>query len=306
MTARALCITADDYGMHGVVNQAIEQLAASGDITAVAVMVHEGAVLDTIDRLQSTGVAIGLHVVLTQERPVWSRLIGSALAPRGRLLASPYALTRALFGRPWLRQLLMEEIDAQLDRYASMGLPLSFVNSHEHVHEVPALWQMVAPLVERRGAVAVRSAHLQPLTPTRQGALALLSRASWRLHASRTPVQILSPLGAGQAGRMRLRHIEALIDRGLRWHAADDVLPELIVHPAVDDAPLHARYGDAAGHRRAEYDLLRARRLRDLWKRRDIVLAAPEIVSFQPLTNLESISPARPHARAMGVSGSGA
>ncbi len=272
-----LCVTADDYGMAPCVNQAIEELAAAGQIQAVAVMVHDDAVLDTLDRLRATGVALGLHVVFTQEAPVLAELRGTALAPDGRLLDSPYALMRALVRRPGLGRLLAAEIEAQAERYASLRLPLVFVNSHEHTHEVPPLWRLVAELVDRRRPAALRSAHVQPITISKQGALALLSRVSWRLRPARTPLQILSPLGAGQAGKMTLEVVEQLIDRGFGWHGDGAAVSELVTHPSVNDAPLRARYGPRTGERRAEYELLGSSALRDLWRRRDVDLATPGV-----------------------------
>ncbi len=270
-------MTADDYGMAPCVNQAIEELAAAGQIQAVAVMVHDDAVLDTLDRLRATGVALGLHVVFTQEAPVLPELRGTAVAPDGRLLDSPYQLMRALVRRPGLARLLAAEIEEQARRYAALGLPLDFVNSHEHSHEVPPLWRLVARLIERHQPKALRSAHVQPITVSKQGALALLSRLSWGLRPVRAPLEILSPLGAGQAGAMSLEVVDGLIERGFAWHRGDDALSELVVHPAVDDAPLRARYGARTGDRRAEYELLASTALRELWRRRDADLVAPGI-----------------------------
>ena len=267
-----LCITADDYGMAACVNRAIEELAAAGRISAVAVMVHRGAVLDTLDRLRATGVALGLHVVATQEAPLLAR---TPLAPRGRLPDTPLALLRALAGRPQLRRLLADEIEAQVDRYRSLRLPLDFINSHEHVHEWPPVWKIVGRLAAHR-RVAVRSAHAQPLSWSRQGGLALVSRISRRL-APRIDARILSPLGAGQAGRMSLPAIDALVSRGLAWHrGAGDVTAELVVHPSIDDEPLRARYGaDRTGERRREYELLRSDEIAALWRSRGVELVRP-------------------------------
>lgn len=270
-------MTADDYGMAPCVNQAIEELAAAGQIQAAAVMVHDDAVLDSLDRLRATGVALGLHVVFTQEAPVLAELRGTPLAPDGRLLDSPYQLMRALVRRPGLGRLLQAEITAQAARYAALGLPLTFVNSHEHTHEVPPLWRLVARLIDQYQPAALRSAHVQPVTISKQGALALLSRLSWGMRPVRAPLELLSPLGAGQAGKMTLEVVDGLIERGFAWHRGDGALSELVVHPAVEDAPLHARYGARTGERRAEYELLASTALRDLWRRRDADLCSPGI-----------------------------
>ena len=259
--------------MAACVNAAIEELAAAGRISAVAVMVHRGAVLGTLDRLRATGVAIGLHLVATQEAPLL--VARTSLAPRGRLPETPLALLRALVGRPHLRRLLADEIEAQADRHRALGLPLDFINSHEHVHQWPPIWKVVARLAGHR-RVALRSAHVQPLSWSRQGGLALVSRISRRL-LPRIDAHVLSPLGAGQAGRMSLREIDALVARGIAWHrGVDGVTAELVVHPSIDDGPLQERYGAARiGERRREYELLRSDEIAALWRRRGVELVRP-------------------------------
>ncbi|MCP4445416.1 MAG: ChbG/HpnK family deacetylase, partial [Myxococcales bacterium] len=238
-----LCVTADDYGMHATMNAAIEELAAGGHISAVAVMVHADAVHDTLDILVDTGVSVGLHLVLTQEQPLLPRIEGTALASLGKLPSSPLALIKALVMSSRARRLLADELQAQVARYKALGLPLNFINTHQHVHEIPVVWNAVAALVKEHQPKALRSAHVQPLRPTAQGALASLSRVSRRLHPVPSGVEILSPLGAGFAGKMSLPIVEAFIDKGERWHRDGDSLPELVVHPALNDAPLLAQYG---------------------------------------------------------------
>jgi len=55
---------------------------------------------------------------------------------------------------------------------------------------------------------------------------------------------------------MTLEVVDQRIQRGFAWRRVDDALSELVVPPAVEDAPVRARYGARAGERRAELELL--------------------------------------------------
>jgi predicted glycoside hydrolase/deacetylase ChbG (UPF0249 family) len=269
-----LCITADDYGMHPTVNAAIADLARDGFISAAAIMVHAGAHLDHVDALLDSGIALGLHVVLTQERPLLDSLVGTPLAPHGRLPESPYALARVLLCNWRLRGLLFAEIRAQASRYSALGLPMDFINSHEHVHEVPLLWAGFAELIEETEVRFFRSAHRQELHLSRGGALAALSKLSTAIRPVQGEPRVMSPLGAGQAGAMGLRVLEDLLQRSAGIHGRREFcLPELVVHPALDDAPLSEIWGAKVGARRAEFDTLRSPEWRALLDRKGLQVA---------------------------------
>jgi len=270
-----LCITADDYGMHPCVNAGIENLASQRCISAVAVMVHPKAVLDSLERLHETTISTGLHLVFTQEEPLSRELKGSPLAPNGKLPSSPYALIAALMRRPHLRRLLIVEAMAQLDRYESLGLEVDFINSHEHIHEVPVLWNVVAQVAEKAKVGALRSSHLQPISATKQGALAMISRISRYARSIDPSFKILSPLGAGHAGAMTLPLVENFLRQGLAWHAKGCTLPELVVHPAISNEELLELYGPAVGNRSAEYKLLASPEIKNLWRQYGVELVGP-------------------------------
>lgn len=225
-----LCITADDYGLTAEGNAAIEALAARGAVSAVSVMVHAGAELGGLDRLRATGVPLGLHLVLTRERPLSDALAGTSLLDGdGRLPGSWRRLFAKLTMRPRLRSRLGREAQAQRDRFLALGLPLAFVNSHEHVHLFPPLWTEVAALLARTPGVAVRTALGQRPRRARAGLLALASRLSWAVRPLEERLR-LSPLGVDDSGRLALATLPRLFAaaRAVRPPA----LAELVVHPA--------------------------------------------------------------------------
>jgi predicted glycoside hydrolase/deacetylase ChbG (UPF0249 family) len=227
-----LWITADDYGLSAGTNSSIEALAEAGAISAASVMAHADADFGAIDRLRRSGVVIGLHLSFTQARPLVRELgqWGGGL-PRGYK-----QLFAELAVRPGLLGLIADEADAQVDRLASAGVTIDFINGHEHVHLFPPLWPIALRAARRARARAVRIALGQPIDWTQAGLLAASSRACWALTPA-PDLAIMSPLGVGRAGSLTLDGIGRLLDRPFSARALRTQQPiarELCVHPAID------------------------------------------------------------------------
>lgn len=249
-----VCVTADDYGLSPGVNAAIEGLAAAGKLSAVSAMAHRDAQLGSLRRLGDAGVAVGLHLCFTAERPVLGAQLGRALGGAGERLPRSYrSLFAALLRRPSLVASLRAEAAAQAERLLDAGARIAFVNGHEHVHLWPLLWPIVVELARRLGARAVRCALGQPLDLSAAGALSLVSRASWITSPLRGSF-VLSPLGVGLAGGLSIERIERLLARP--FAAAPGRAREICVHPALD----------VAG-RRAEHEMLASGQLDRLLER---------------------------------------
>lgn len=258
-----LRITADDYGLTAATNAGIERLVAQGAVTAVSVMVHPGAALGGVSRLVGR-VRLGLHLVLVAERPlVPSRELVDG---RGHLPRDWRALILRLALRPSLLASLVREARAQLDRYRVLGLPLDFVNSHQHVHLLPPLWWALGPVVESTGA-AVRSAATAPIRPTRAGLVAVASKVC---HAV-SPLpdsRLIRPLGIEHAGRLARAPLSLLAETCRR--ACEEGVSELVAHPGDEDAELHRRYGHWRYDWAGERELLASGALGEALRRRGV------------------------------------
>jgi predicted glycoside hydrolase/deacetylase ChbG (UPF0249 family) len=246
----ALCLTADDYGLTAGVNAGIETLAAEGAITATSVMCHRDAVLDTTARL--AGVATGIHLVFVEERPL------TADAPFAR---DWKALFRRVLARPWLAARLADEARAQLARYRETGLPLHFVNSHQHVHLFPPIWAALAPVLRGLPGVRVRApGRVSPFlwrASVRDLALSLSGRVSAALRGVGARRR-LQPVGLGCAGHLTTSAAaERLVRAAAALHATDGDLAEIVTHPGSGDAETRARYPHWGYEWGAEHALLR-------------------------------------------------
>src|SRR5471032_3146050 len=67
---RALILTADDFGLHTRVNEAVERAHRNGVLSSASLMVAGDAAADAVERARRLPtLRVGLHVVLADGRP---------------------------------------------------------------------------------------------------------------------------------------------------------------------------------------------------------------------------------------------
>ncbi|WP_019467245.1 hopanoid biosynthesis-associated protein HpnK [Dyella japonica] len=153
-----LIVTADDFGLHAAVNQAVERAFLDGVLRATSLMVTAPAAADAVARARRLpGLAVGLHLVLAD---------GPSALPPSRIPALVDA--RGQFGNhmardgvrffflPHVRRQLAEEIRAQFEAFAATGLPLDHVNAHKHFHLHPTVLSLILSIGRDYGLRAVR------------------------------------------------------------------------------------------------------------------------------------------------------
>ncbi|WGS51562.1 hopanoid biosynthesis-associated protein HpnK [Paraburkholderia sp. D15] len=155
---RALIVTADDFGLHPRVNEAVERAHRDGVLRAASLMTGAPAAADAVARARALpGLRVGLHLVLAD---------GAALAPRAAIAALLDEhgrfgddMVRAgvrFFFLPWVRRQLAREIRAQFDAFARTGLTLDHVNTHKHFHLHPTVLGLILDIGREYGMRAMR------------------------------------------------------------------------------------------------------------------------------------------------------
>jgi hopanoid biosynthesis associated protein HpnK len=158
LSQRTLIFTADDFGLHERVNEAVERAHLHGVLTAASLMVAAPAARDAVARARRLPeLRVGLHLVLAD---------GAAFLPREAIPALVDANGRfgdnmvrdgfRFFFLPWVRKQLALEIRAQFEAFAKTGLPLDHVNSHKHFHLHPTVLGLIIEIGRDYGMRAVR------------------------------------------------------------------------------------------------------------------------------------------------------
>ena len=147
-----LVITADDLGMSPGVTRGILESCRDGVVRSASLLVTfpHGAEAAELARAERR-LEVGLHLDLVGGRPVSDpALIRSLVDPEGRFHRLGPFTARLLTGRIRAAELALE-IRAQADRAAAFGVPAAAWDSHRHVHLMPAVLRIVAPIARERG-----------------------------------------------------------------------------------------------------------------------------------------------------------
>lgn len=154
---KRLILNADDFGAAPEVNEAVERAHRTGVLRAASLMVSAPAVQDAIERARRLrSLAIGLHVVLVNGRPVLpADRVPDLVDDRGEFLVD---LVRAGFRflRRGVRAQLAAEIRAQFERFAATALALDHVDAQSHMHVHPTVFGLILQIGREFGLRAVR------------------------------------------------------------------------------------------------------------------------------------------------------
>ncbi|MGC1547017.1 MAG: hopanoid biosynthesis-associated protein HpnK [Rhodanobacter sp.] len=153
-----LIITADDFGLHEALNEAVEHAYQQGVLRAASLMVAAPAAADAVARARMLpGLAIGLHLVLADGRAMLPPAdIPDLVDAQGMFNSEMVRNGFRYFFLPRVRRQLAMEIRAQFEAFVATGLRLDHVNAHKHFHLHPTILSLVLSIGREYGLRAVR------------------------------------------------------------------------------------------------------------------------------------------------------
>jgi hopanoid biosynthesis associated protein HpnK len=224
-TRPRLIVTADDFGLHPAVNQAVERGFREGVLRAASLMVTAPAVADAVARAKRMpGLAVGLHLVLADGLSALppSR-IPDLVDARGRFGDDMVRDGFRFFFLPHVRKQLGAEIRAQFGAFAATGLPLDHVNAHKHFHLHPTVLSLILSFGRDYGLQAVRWPSEPDSGPWLKPWLALMRRRLRRAGV-RSNDHVFGIQGTGAMDEQVLLDVVEHLPDGLS---------ELYLHPAT-------------------------------------------------------------------------
>jgi hopanoid biosynthesis associated protein HpnK len=153
-----LIVTADDFGLHESVNEAVEQASRAGALNAASLMVTAQAAKDAVRRARTLpNLRVGLHVVLADGiSALDAQMIPEIADSQGRMHSDMFRRGVRFFFKPAARRQLEAEIRAQFAAFAHTGLPLDHVNVHKHFHVHPTILGTLLKVGRDYGMPAMR------------------------------------------------------------------------------------------------------------------------------------------------------
>jgi chitin disaccharide deacetylase len=247
-----LVVTADDFGLHADVNEAVEIAHRFGILSAASLMVAGPAAADAVRRARRLpGLRVGLHLALVDACPqAPSSAIPDLLDKSDRLRTDLFRVGIDMMLRPALRRQLATEIAAQFEAYRASGLALDHVNAHRHFHLHPVVAKIIMGF-SRQYAVGSLRVPLEPtsllarLEPGVRSWSPVFRPSSLLLRTQAVRDQLLVPdavFGIAWSGAMTKTRLLALL------HALPRGIIEIYLHPATSNA----FSGSAVGYRYTE------------------------------------------------------
>ena len=275
---KQLIINADDFGLTPAVNRGVVRAFQDGIVTSASLLVTGSAFEDAVALAdKNPKLDVGLHLALVEERGVLGPdVLPTLVDETGRFpRTSAEFIQRAILGGiNWYE--VEQEIAAQIALFQKTGLRLSHLNSHQHLHMFPPVFQIVRRLARWVDNVWVRNSagpwrkppHVRIGRWIQQIGLNLTSLSARALHGSPLPEMPDGMFGFEVGGHLTPSALEQILRR------IPDGLYELICHPGEDDADTRTRYSHWGYRWAEELETLTAPQTRVILEEQGIVLTS--------------------------------
>ncbi len=284
---KRLIVNADDFGLHSAVNHGIIEGYERGCIRSTS-FVAAGAAAEEAAELakKNPGLGVGIHLTLVAERPILPPLqVPSLIGENGRLLPDHTAfIHRYMTGGVRMEELYVE-CEAQILRAREMGVRLTHIDSHQHLHVLPGVIRTVLSLAKKYGFTKMRL-PAEPFLftggyPTSVGryvakcgltSCARMAKSAIRHAGIVTPDSFFGMLAGGH---LFTPHFLSIL------RALPDGVSEIMVHPGKDNCVLDDIY-HWAYHWEEELASVTSTEARQIIEERQI-----RLISYEELTNGE-------------------
>jgi predicted glycoside hydrolase/deacetylase ChbG (UPF0249 family) len=149
-------INADDLGTSQGVNDATFELISGGLISSATIMANGPCLKDVAQRTrQFPQISFGIHLNITALSPLSSNdNLKAILDHSGNFIEIEHLLKSSITVS--LSNAIYSEFCSQVEKLLSMGIEISHIDSHEHIHTIPRLFPVVKRVQIKYGIKKIR------------------------------------------------------------------------------------------------------------------------------------------------------
>jgi chitin disaccharide deacetylase len=158
---RNLIVHADDFGLTEAINRGIVKTHTEGIVTSTSIVACGTAFEDAVRLYQSVpSLDVGVHLTIIEERPLLETVtIPTLVTDGGRFYPHPNQfLKQYMISRISIDD-VYREFEAQLRKVLDSGIPVSHLDSHQHIHAFPRIFECTVELARSYGIPSVRLPH---------------------------------------------------------------------------------------------------------------------------------------------------
>lgn len=158
-----LIVNADDFGMSEVVNNKILQSFKHGILRSASLMANGNSFDHAVKIIESNPeLDVGLHITLSGEKPVSkAEEIDSLVNSAGGFHSDSNKFALKYFLRKISINDVRKEIDAQFQKAFDHGIKITHIDSHQHLHLLPSIFDTVLEFANKFNVQFVRCPNEQ-------------------------------------------------------------------------------------------------------------------------------------------------
>lgn len=263
-----IVIHADDFGETVAITNGIRRAVEAGVLTSTSVMANMPATTYALAGMPALAgyASFGVHLNLCEGRPLTPG--GSLVDEQGGFHPKRVLIRRALSGKLSLAD-LEREISAQIAFVRDAGVPISHLDGHKHLHQLPIVSTAVANVLPRFGIERVRLTRVRRLSGLGKAGTLLRELAAWRAARIFRRAGLQSPV--------RIVDLADILDQGFGREGPPSLVDargvvELCCHPEL---PSGSASKPSSHQRSRELEYLLSSRFREL-----LVKSQARLVSY--------------------------
>ncbi|WP_315121677.1 chitin disaccharide deacetylase [uncultured Clostridium sp.] len=154
---KKIIFNADDFGLTSGCNKGIVEAIKNGVVTSTTLMVNMPKAEEAVKLAKENGIiSFGIHLTLTCGKPILSgKEVPSLVDERGIF----YKRTTSLCPAMNLEE-AERELRAQINKFFQIGINLSHMDGHHHIHMYDGVREIVANLAKEYN-VPLRSSNIE-------------------------------------------------------------------------------------------------------------------------------------------------
>jgi len=278
-----LIVNADDFGISEKVNEGIFLAHTKGILTSTSLIANGIAFNHALNVYKATPtISVGVHLTLVEEKPLSNpRQIKSLIGKNGKFhhsatnFAKKYVLGHICFKEVY------QELEAQILKINDSGLPISHLDSHQHVHMLPKIFSISTQLAKKYKIPAIRMPYEKPhsfmvkrLTMLERFLQLLVLNFFCRLNKINDLEFPNHFFGFFYSGNLNYKHLQTTLRK-----LPSNGLCEIICHPGIYDPD--NRYTHWGYHWSDELEALVNPKILDFINNKNI-----RLVSYRHLANI--------------------
>ena len=245
--AKILVVNADDFGLSQGINRGILSAHQNGILRSTSIMPNGSAFEDAVRIARETPeLGVGIHLSLIGEKSVSpAGELRGMVNDEGLLPDSYPAFTRQLLSKRFNAGHVRTEIRAQIELVLTAGIDPTHIDSHQHLHMLPAVFDIVLDVAREYAIPVVRIPLHRGGGTGRGGTIARLVQALILPRIDRSRLRQVEAAGLRTADWFWGLEVSGKMDEASLMATLQSLglgVNEVMCHPGISDAATAERY----------------------------------------------------------------